>query len=83
MKAVIIEYKIPLVAILKTDSEKQAMVMLGKGLKSISEAVLKDTSLENLGCEIVKTQEIEIPDDAKTEDIKIVDDTIEIKENNE
>jgi len=83
MKAVIIEYKIPLVAILETDSEKQAMVMLGKGLKSISEAVLKDTPLENLGCEIVKTQEIEIPDDAKTEEIKIVDDTIEIKENNE
>lgn len=83
MKAVIVEYKIPLVAILETDSEKQAMVMLGKGLKNISEAVLKDTPLENLGCEIVKTQEIEIPDDAKTEEIKIVDDTIEIKENNE
>lgn len=80
-KAVIIRYKIPLVAILEADSEKQAMVMLGKGLKSISEAVLKNTSLEAIECEIIDTKEINVPEDTETEDIK-VDDTIEIKEEN-
>lgn len=79
MKAVIIKYKLPLLAILEADTVKEGTAMLAKGLKQISEVALKDTALDALQCEIVYSKSIEIPDDAKTEDINIVDDTIEIE----
>lgn len=71
MKAVIIEYKLPLVAMLKTDSVKDGTILLAKGLKEISEAILNSMPLETLKCEIVSTKEIEVPDDTELEDIEL------------
>ncbi len=73
MKAVIINYKIPLVAMLKADSVKDGTVLLAKGLKEISEAILSSMPLETLKCEIISTKEIEIPDDTALEDVEIED----------
>ena len=73
MKAVIIEYKLPLVAMLKADSVKDGTVLLAKGLKEISEAILASMPLETLKCELISTREIEIPDDTALEDIEIED----------
>lgn len=71
MKAVIIEYKLPLVAMLKSDSVKDGTVLLSKGLKEISMAILDSMPLETLSAEIVSTKEIEVPDNTELEDIEI------------
>ena len=71
MKAVIINYKLPLVAMLKTDSVKDGTVLLSKGLKEISMAILDSMPLETLSAEIVSTKEIEVPDDTELEDIEL------------
>ena len=79
MKAVIIEYKLPLVAMLKTDSVKDGTILLSKGLKEISMAILDSMPLETLSAEIVSTKEIEVPDDTELDDIEI-EEKIKIEE---
>lgn len=56
---------------LKSDSVKDGTVLLSKGLKEISMAILDSMPLETLSAEIVSTKEIEVPDDTELEDIEI------------
>ncbi len=56
---------------LKADSVKDGTVLLSKGLKEISMAILDSIPLEALSAEIVSTKEIEVPDDTELEDIEI------------
>lgn len=79
MKAVIINYKLPLTAMLKSDSVKDGTVLLSKGLKEISMAILDSMPLETLSAEIVSTKEIEVPDDTELDDIEI-EEKIKIEE---
>ena len=65
---------------LKSDSVKDGTVLLSKGLKEISMAILDSMSLETLSAEIVSTKEIEVPDDTELEDIEI-EEKVKIEEN--
>ena len=64
---------------LKSDSVKEGTVLLSKGLKEISMAILDSMPLETLSAEIVSTKEIEVPDDTELDDIEI-EEKIKIEE---
>lgn len=64
---------------LKSDSVKDGTVLLSKGLKEISMAILDSMPLETLSAEIVSTKEIEVPDDTELDDIEI-EEKIKIEE---